>query len=169
MIVITAQQLEHPVLVSLVVLVAVLLGQRLGGHGSAAASGRRQVLEHALAVRAQHPLQRTRHRVRPEEVVVQRTVRVDPLAGVEGEQLVDKITGVLILHVGLQSLLDPALDAAGDLHPVVEVQRLDAGPHLGRDGAAQLRDQGQLVLVRVALHDGGPAQENVIQSSELSR
>ena len=94
----TAQQLEHPVLVSLVVLVAVLLGQGLGGHGSAAASGRGEVLEHALAVRAQHPLQRTRHRVRPEEVVVQSRVGVNPLAGVEGQQLVYQVTGVRVLN-----------------------------------------------------------------------
>ena len=88
---------EDSVLVALVVLVPVLLGQRLRLYGPAVAPGGRQVLEHALAVRAQHPLQRAGHRVRPEEVVVQGGVRIDPLAGVQGEELVYQVTSVGIL------------------------------------------------------------------------
>ena len=78
-----------------------LLGrQRLGLHLSDPSSpGGGQVLEHALAVSAQHPLQAAGHRVGPEEVVVQSRVRVDPLAGVQGEELVYQVTGVGILVI----------------------------------------------------------------------
>ena len=90
----------HDVLVSslLYVLVSLLLRQRLGLHlPHASPAGRGQVLEHALTVCAQHPLQAAGHRVGPEEVVVQGGVRVDPLAGVEGEKFVYHVTGVSIL------------------------------------------------------------------------
>ena len=62
----------------------------------------------------------------------------------------------MVLDIGLQSLLDPPLDIPGYLNPVVEVQRLDIGPNLGRYRPTQLGNQGQLMLVRVSLHDGGP-------------
>ena len=59
------------------------------------------------------------------------------------------------LHIGFQSLLDSPLDAPGWVQLVVEVQGLDSRPDIRRDGAAELSYQGQLVLLRVALHDGG--------------
>ena len=80
---------------------------------------------------AQHSLQRTRHGICPEEIMIQRTVCIYPLAGIQRQQFVDQITGVLVLDVGLQPLLDPPLDVPGDLDPVVEVQRLHIGPDLG--------------------------------------
>ena len=85
---------------SLLDLVPRLLWQRLGLHLSCPPTpGGSQVLEHALAVGAQHPLQAARHRVGPEEVVVQGGVRVDPLAGVQGEELVYQVTCVGILDI----------------------------------------------------------------------
>ena len=85
---------------SLLNVVPLLRWERLGLHLSDPSSpSRGEVLEHALAVSAQHPLQTARHRVRPEEVVVQRRVRVDPLAGVQGEQLVYQVTGVGVLVI----------------------------------------------------------------------
>ena len=89
------------ILVSALLNVVPLLGwQRLGLHLSDPSSpGGGEVLEHALAVSAQHPLQAAGHRVGPEEVVVQRRVRVDPLAGVQGEQLVYQVTGVGVLVI----------------------------------------------------------------------
>ena len=132
-------------------LIPLLLWQRLRLHLSDATPGRSEVLEHALTVGAQHPLQTAGHRVRPEEVVVQSRVRVNPLAGVESEELVYQVTGVGVLrnnkyinrqyeiilslqtdlHIGLQSLLDSPLDAPRYLQLVVEVQRLDGGPDIG--------------------------------------
>merc|ERR1719476_558069 len=128
---------------SLLDLVPLLLGERLGLHLSDSTPGWSEVLEHALAVSAQHPLQTAGHRVGPEEVVVQSRVRVDPLAGVESEELVYQVTGVGILHIGFQSLLDSPLDAPRYLQLVVEVQGLDCRPDLGRDGSTQLSYQSQ--------------------------
>ena len=83
---------------SLLDVVPLLLGWRLGLHLShSTTAGGSQVLEHTLAVGAQHPLQTAGHRVRPEEVVVQGGVRIDPLAGVQGEELVYQVTSVGIL------------------------------------------------------------------------
>ena len=80
--------------------VPLLLRERLRLHLSDPASpGRRQVLEHALAVSAQHPLQTAGHRVGPEEVVVESRVRVNPLAGVESEELVYQVAGVGVLVI----------------------------------------------------------------------
>ncbi len=51
--------------------------------------------------------QLTRHGVRPEEVVVECRVRVDPLGGVEPQELVDQVAGVGVLDVGFQALFHP--------------------------------------------------------------
>ena len=45
-----------------------------------------------------------------------------PFAGVEGEQLVDEVTGELVLDIGLQSLLDSPLGTSGYLQLGEQVQ-----------------------------------------------
>ena len=76
----------------------------------------------------QHLLKGLRHRIAPEEVVVEGSVRVDPGQlvegeknikdknfcvlpgrGVEGKQPVQKVDSPLVLHVRLQPLLDPPI------------------------------------------------------------
>ena len=95
-----ASSVDNILVSTLLDLVPRLLWQRLGLHLSHPATpGRSQVLEHALAVGAQHPLQAAGHRVGPEQVVVQSGVRVDPFAGVQGEELVYQVTGVGILVI----------------------------------------------------------------------
>ena len=101
----------------------------------------------------QHFLKGLRHRVAPEEVVVESSVRVDPGRWVEGEESVEQVDRPLVLHVRLQPLLHPPLLDLWHLHLAVQVQLLHPGPHLRADGTAQLGDQGELVLLRVALHN----------------
>ena len=93
-----ASSVDNILVSALLDVVPLLLWLRLRLHLSHPTTpGRSQVLEHALAVGAQHPLQAAGHRIRPEEVMVQGGVRVDPLAGVQGEELVYQVTSVGIL------------------------------------------------------------------------
>ena len=94
---------EDPVLVALVVLVPGMLGKRLGLHGSPG----RQVLEQALAEARVPSIQ--------QKVVIERAVSINPLTGIKRQEFVNQITGVLVLHVMLESLLDPPLHSSWDL------------------------------------------------------
>ena len=55
---------------------------------------------------------------------------VVPLARVQRQKLVDEVTGVLILHIGLKPLLHSALAAARDLKLLKEVKSGNPWPHL---------------------------------------
>ena len=61
--------------------------------------GRGQVLEHALPVVDEHPVQGDGHGVSPEEVKVHCIISIKPLSRVEGEQLINNITGKSILYL----------------------------------------------------------------------
>ena len=63
-----------------------LLLHWLSLHGSSPSiPGRCQVLEHALPVVAEHPVQGAGHRVCPKEVMVESIVSIQPLGGVQGQ------------------------------------------------------------------------------------
>ena len=67
-----ASSVDNILVSSLLNVVPLLLRERLWLHLSDPSSpSGREILEHALAVSAQHPLQAAGHRVGPEEVVVQ--------------------------------------------------------------------------------------------------
>ena len=55
---------------------------------------------------------------------------VVPLARVQRQELVDEVTCVLILHIGLKPLLNSALAAAWDLELLKEVKSGNPWPHL---------------------------------------
>ena len=55
---------------------------------------------------------------------------VIPLARVQRQELVDEVTGVLVLHIGFQPLLHSALAAARDLKLLKEVKSGHPWPHL---------------------------------------
>ena len=55
---------------------------------------------------------------------------VVPLARVQRQELVDEVTGVLVLHIGLKPLLHSALAAAWDLKLLKEVKSGNPWPHL---------------------------------------
>ena len=55
---------------------------------------------------------------------------VVPLARVQRQELVDEVTGVLVLHIGLKPLLHSALAAARDLKLLKEVKSGNPWPHL---------------------------------------
>jgi len=74
-----------------------------------------KVLEHTLVVIAKHSLQRARHGISPEEVVVESIVSIQPLARVQGEKFVNEVAGVLILDIRFQPLLHPPLALLWDL------------------------------------------------------
>ena len=101
----------------------------------------------------QHFLKGLWHGVAPEEVVIERGVRVNPGRRVEREKAVEEVDRPLVFHVGLQPLLHPPLLDLGHLHLAVQVQLLHPGPHLWANCPTQLGNEGQLVLLRVALHD----------------
>ena len=78
-----ASSVDNILVASLLDMIPLLGRQRLGLHLShTPSSSWSEILEHTLAVGAQHPLQAAGHGVGPEEVVVQGGVRVDPLTGV---------------------------------------------------------------------------------------
>ena len=81
-------------------------------------------------------------------------VGVEALGGAEAEQLVEEVHGKLVLDIGSQALLHPPPLVLRDLQLAVEVQVLHPRPDVRGYGAAELRDESQLVLFRVALHDG---------------
>ena len=101
----------------------------------------------------QHFLKGLWHGVAPEEVVIESGVRVNPGRGVEREKSVEEVDRPLVLHVRLQPLLHSPLLDLGHLHLAVQVQLLHPGPHLWANCPTQLGNEGQLVLLRVALHD----------------
>ena len=95
-----------------------------------------KILEHTLVVISKHSLQRARHGISPEEVVVESIVSIQhgktkklnkqklnnfqalrtlPLARVQGEKLVNEVAGVLILDIRFQPLLHPPLALLRDL------------------------------------------------------
>jgi hypothetical protein len=84
------------------VLLPGLLLHGLGLHRPPSPPGRGQVLEHALAVVAEHPVQGNGHGVGPEEVMVQCIISIEPLGRVQGEQLINQITGKSILEKGVK-------------------------------------------------------------------
>jgi len=88
--------------------------------------------------------------------VVQSVISIKPLARVQRQKLVDEVTGVLVLHIGFKPLLHSAFAAARDLKLLKEVKSGNSWPHLLIDRPTQLGDQGQLVLLSVALHDRTP-------------
>ena len=53
-----------------------------------------------------------------------------PLARVQRQELVDEVTGVLVLHIGFQPLFHSALAAAWDLKLLKEVKSGNPWPHL---------------------------------------
>lgn len=67
--------------------------------------------------------------------MVQRRVGVCSLAGVEIQELVDEITCVRILDIGLKSLLDPSAGSFGQFDAVEQFQVFDTRPDLRRDRA----------------------------------
>ena len=50
-----------------------------------------------------------------QKVVIERAVSINPLTGIKRQEFVNQITGVLVLHVMLESLLDPPLHSSWDL------------------------------------------------------
>lgn len=60
----------------------------------------------------------------------------------------------MVADVTLESFLDLTFLILWQFEPRVQLQVLYAGPDLGRYRAAQLADEGQLVLLGGALHDG---------------
>ena len=85
--------------------------------------------------------------------MVESGVRVDPGRRVEGEKSVKEVDRPLVLHVRLQPLLHSPLLDLRHLNLAVQVQLLHPEPHLRANGSAQLSNEGELVLLRVALHD----------------
>lgn len=71
----------------------------------AGSSGRCQVLEHTLRVLGEHLAEVAGHRIGPEEVVIERRVRVVSLCRIKDQEFVEKIAGERILHVRLKPLL----------------------------------------------------------------
>ena len=55
---------------------------------------------------------------------------VVPLARVQRQELVDEVTGVLVLHIGLKPLFHSALAATRDLKLLKEVKSGNPWPHL---------------------------------------
>jgi hypothetical protein len=121
---------------------------------SPARSARSEELKHARRVLTQHLVEINRHRIGPEEIVIEGSVGVKPLLGAEAQELVQKVDGILVFNIRPEPLLHASLLVSGDLQLVVQLQALYSWPDLGRDGAAELSDQGQLVLFSVALHYG---------------
>lgn len=62
----------------------------------------------------------------------------------------------MVADVAFESLLDLSFLVLRQLEPRAQLQVLDAGPDLRGYGAAQLADEGQLMLLGGALHDGAP-------------
>ena len=120
----------------------------------APASRRGEKLEHGRRVRRQHSAEVERHRVGPEEVVVERGVGVDPLLRVHRQEFVEEIQSELVAYVQLESLLHLAFLSLRKVELREEIQVFDARPDFARHRAAQLTDQLQLVLLGAALHDG---------------
>lgn len=115
---------------------------------------RGKVLKHGLGMRGEHPLQATRHRIRPEEVVVQGNSRIHPPLRIDIQEFVDEIQGLLVLHVAPQAIFDLSLVTLREFQGVGEFKLLESRPNRGRDRPAEVTDERQLVLLRVALHDG---------------
>ena len=69
----------------------------LGLHCPASPPSRSQVLEHALSVVAEHPVEGAWHGIRPEEIMIESIFSIKSLCGVQGEQLIYQITGKCIL------------------------------------------------------------------------
>ena len=112
--------------------------------------------ESYLGVLGQHFFKGLWHRVAPEEIVVESSVRVDPGWWVECEKSIEQVDRPLVLHVRLQPLLHSSLLDLWHLHLTVQVQLLHPRPHLWANCPAQLGNEGELVLFRVALHDWTP-------------
>ena len=109
----------------------------------------RQVLEHRVRVVRQRLAEVLRHRSGPEEVVIQRIVRIDSLGWIDDQQFVQQIQRAIVVHVGLQALLHLAFRSILWLHFAVQfqlqfavqLQLLDARPLVRRQRTAQLTDQ----------------------------
>lgn len=81
----------------------------------------------------QHFAQIDGHWVRPEEVVIESAIAVQTLGRVQNQQLVQQVQSVGTFDVMLQSVLDLALLVLRQIQFVIEIQFLDARPHLGTD------------------------------------
>ena len=71
----------------------------LGLHCPASPPSRSRVLEHALPVVAEHPVEGARHGIRPEEIMIESIISIQSLCGVQREQLIYQITGKCILLI----------------------------------------------------------------------
>jgi len=113
-------------------------------------------LKHTLCMLRKHLLQADRHRVCPEEIMVESSIRVNPDSRVKSQELVQQIHSPLVLHIRLQSLLHPPLLYLWYLHLAVKIQQLHSWPDVWLDGPTQLGYQCELMLLGVALHDRRP-------------
>ena len=111
-----------------------------------------RVLEHAKVEFLQ--LQIDRHRVGPEEVVVERLVAVYPLPRIECQQFLEQIEAVRVFYVGTEALLESPLQIGLQLHLRVQLELFHVGPDVGRYRAAYALYELDLVLLRVALENG---------------
>ena len=84
--------------------------------------------------------------------MIERAVAVEPFLRVQYQQLVDEVEGVWVLHIVPESFLDLPILVLGELHLLKELQLVHAGPHLRGNGATQLADEGELLLLCVPLH-----------------
>lgn len=84
--------------------------------------------------------------------MIERAVAVKPFLWVQYKQLIDEVQGMCVLHVVPESLLDLPILVLGQLHLGEELQFVHTRPHLRGYGAAQLTDQGELLLLRFTLH-----------------
>lgn len=125
---------------------------------------RHEILEHGRRMLREHLAEVDRRRLRPEEVVVERVVGVEPLLGVEAHELVEEVDGVVVLEVGAQAVAHLALLALGQLQLAVELEGLDARPDVWADGAAELGDEGELVLLRAPLRSAAANTRSIIRS-----
>jgi len=60
---------------------------------------RSEELEHALSVLTQHLGEIARHRVGPEEIVIQSGIRIHSFRRIEREQFVQEIASIRVLHI----------------------------------------------------------------------